>query len=202
MLYGTTNNGMYWPKTFARCYIEPPVPWINSEACLFISLQPAVRSNESVLCCLWNLAQSVPTMNEMLMTGKCTPLSTEMMKNSLLLLCVLTSAARWCHLVKVDGALLICFHGPTAESTLSEMGNFAIKRHYHLAHMSYLSSHQVQQFLKPDGFVKRFHRENTNHSPIYLGGRLLRNMRAAYESRSKLPTTLPTYIKAVCVGDC
>ena len=139
-------------RTFSRCYIEPLVPWINFEACLFISLHPAIRSNDSVLCYLRNLAQSVPTMKEMLMTGKCTPLSTEMMKKSLPLLFVLTSAARWGHLVKVD----------RAEFTFSAMGNILTKRHDHLAHMSYLSSHQVEQMVLLRDFT-----ENTNRSPIY-----------------------------------
>ena len=88
------------------------------------------------------------------------------------------------------GALLTCFHGPTVESTFSEMGNIVTTRRNRLAQKSIIASHQVKQFFKPDGSVNRFSRENVNHSPIYLGGRLLRSMRSAYESREKLLTTL------------
>ena len=96
------------------------------------------------------------------------------------------------HLAKVARAVLTCFHGPTVASTFSEMGSIVTTRRNHLAHKSFIASHQVKQFFKLDGSVNRFSRENVNHSPIYLGGRLLRSMRSAFESRDKLLTTLPT----------
>ena len=101
------------------------------------------------------------------------------------------------HLAKVAGALLTCFHGPTVESSFSEMGNIVPTRRNRLAHKSFIASHQVKQFFKPYGSVNRFSRENVNNSPIYLGGRLLRSMRSAYESRDKLLTTRPTKRKFV-----
>ena len=166
------------------------------------ALDPEIRSNVSALRCLRYLAQTVPTV---LKEGEQDAYDREVHSfvnedTSKLPSSTLPIDKWWAqvgemgfsHLAKVAGALLTCFHGPTVESSFSEMGNIVPTRRNRLAHKSFIASHQVKQFFKPDGSVNRFSRENVNHSPINLGGRLLRSMRSAYESRDKLLTTLPT----------
>ena len=50
-------------------------------------------------------------------------------------------------------------------------------------------SDHAEAIFETKWFGKRFHRDNVNLSPFDLGGWLLRT---AYESRTRLPTTLPT----------
>ena len=131
---------------------------------LCTALDPEIRSKVSALRCLRYLAQTVPTV---LKDGEQDAYDREVHsfvnEDTSKLPSLTLPIDKWwvqvdeigfSHLAKVAGALLTCFHGPTVESTFSEMGNIVTTRRNRLAQKSIIASYQVKQFFKPDGSLK------------------------------------------------